>query len=546
MNIKIANKNTSHILHHTSNYKGITLIALVITIIVMLILVAVTISISINGGLFSYAGKAAKETSIGREKEQVGIAYSAAFMRNPLGKVKAKDLQEELDSVVGQDKTTVSGGNTLKIKFIDSQREYTISVDGTVEEYELPEVTDVYVAVCSNGVMVFSNNEADINSYLTQNGTSIAQGYEITNIKDSKFYYHPNHDVNEDENEEYDSVLWEWDRNIEHALFLNKVVPKSTAFWFPYLPNLVSIDNIYNLDTSNVTNMRGMFYACNSLETVDFSNFNTSNVTDMSYMFGCYNDEDLPPGFTSLDLSSFDTSNVVAMEGMFNICGSLEEVDLSSFDTRNVKTMRNMFFYCCGLNSLDLSSFDTSNVEDMNTMFAQCRNLDRFNLSSFNTSNVTDMGYMFWYCSANNLSFLDSFDTSNVENMAGMFMDFNGIQEFDLTNFDTSNVIGMHSMFRYANIRTLDLSSFDTSKVTDMSYMFYNCYPLETIYASDSFVTDNVTSSNYMFNSCPKLRGGRGTFVMNNPYTETVTNKSYARIDLEGAPGLFTAKPATP
>ena len=42
--------------------KGITLIALVITIIVMLILVVVTIRISTKGGLFDYAGKAARET----------------------------------------------------------------------------------------------------------------------------------------------------------------------------------------------------------------------------------------------------------------------------------------------------------------------------------------------------------------------------------------------------------------------------------------------------------------------------------------------------
>ena len=43
--------------------KGITLIALVITIIVILILVVVTIRISTNGGLFDYAGKAARETN---------------------------------------------------------------------------------------------------------------------------------------------------------------------------------------------------------------------------------------------------------------------------------------------------------------------------------------------------------------------------------------------------------------------------------------------------------------------------------------------------
>ncbi len=43
--------------------KGITLIALVITIIVMLILVAVSVTIALNGGLFSKAKEAAKDTN---------------------------------------------------------------------------------------------------------------------------------------------------------------------------------------------------------------------------------------------------------------------------------------------------------------------------------------------------------------------------------------------------------------------------------------------------------------------------------------------------
>lgn len=49
--------------------KGITLIALVITIIVMLILVAVTINIAINGGIFSYARKATRDTEHAKQDE---------------------------------------------------------------------------------------------------------------------------------------------------------------------------------------------------------------------------------------------------------------------------------------------------------------------------------------------------------------------------------------------------------------------------------------------------------------------------------------------
>lgn len=52
-----------------SNKNGITLIALIITIIVMLILVAVTISMAVNGGLFGYAGNAARQTEEEKNKE---------------------------------------------------------------------------------------------------------------------------------------------------------------------------------------------------------------------------------------------------------------------------------------------------------------------------------------------------------------------------------------------------------------------------------------------------------------------------------------------
>ena len=50
--------------------KGITLIALIITIIVMLILVAVTITMAVNGGLFGYAGNAARDTELAKQEEQ--------------------------------------------------------------------------------------------------------------------------------------------------------------------------------------------------------------------------------------------------------------------------------------------------------------------------------------------------------------------------------------------------------------------------------------------------------------------------------------------
>ena len=62
-----------------SNFKGITLIALIITIIVMLILVGVTINVALNGGLFDSADYAATETKKEAEKEQLSSAVVGAI-----------------------------------------------------------------------------------------------------------------------------------------------------------------------------------------------------------------------------------------------------------------------------------------------------------------------------------------------------------------------------------------------------------------------------------------------------------------------------------
>lgn len=169
---------------------------------------------------------------------------------------------------------------------------------------------------------------------------------------------------------------------------------KSAAWLFEDFVNVTRIDFADAFDTSNVTDMSGMFSACSDLTSIDLSSFDTSNVTDMSFMFDCC--YSLAP----IDVSSFDTSNVTNMRGMFGFCGNLTHLDLSSFDTSSVIDMSYMFSTCDSLVSVDLSSFDTSNVTDMSGMFYSCSSLTSVDVSSFNTSNVTDMGYMFFECNS--------------------------------------------------------------------------------------------------------------------------------------------------
>ena len=64
-----------------------------------------------------------------------------------------------------------------------------------------------------------------------------------------------------------------------------KFYPKTTAEWFAHYAALKRIEGIENLNTSEVTSMKGMFTGCAALDTLDLTTFNTEKVNDMSEMF---------------------------------------------------------------------------------------------------------------------------------------------------------------------------------------------------------------------------------------------------------------------
>ena len=93
------------------------------------------------------------------------------------------------------------------------------------------------------------------------------------------------------------------------------------------------------------------------------------NVDSCYYML--YNCKKL----TSIDTTGWDTSNITDMDGMFEYCKALTTLDVSKFDTSNVTNMTSMFWHCNALTTLDVSNWDTSNVTNMSCMFEYCREL---------------------------------------------------------------------------------------------------------------------------------------------------------------------------
>lgn len=263
--------------------------------------------------------------------------------------------------------------------------------------------------------------------------------------------------------------------------------------------NLYSLD-LSGLDTGMLQDMQWAFGYCSSLESIDFTGLNTKNVIDMGLLL--YNDYNL---LDIKGLETLNTSNVTSMYAMFSGCNALQNINLSKFDTSNVEDFGYIFSACLNLKSLDLSSFNTGKAQSMLGMFDRCQSITRLDLSNFNTGNVTDMSSMFYQCES--LSSLDvsSFNTANVTDMQFMFAWLWALPSIDVSNFDTSNVTSMYAMFNNCNGFThLDLSGFNTSKVTDFSYMFEDSANLQSVDIS-GFDTSAAQTVESMFATCPKL-----------------------------------------
>ena len=236
---------------------------------------------------------------------------------------------------------------------------------------------------------------------------------------------------------------------LEIKLIENKVITNMYSL-FNDCNSLISLPDISNWNTTDVTIMKSMFRYCTSLESLpDISKWNTKNVKDMSYIFyECKALKSLP------DISKWNTSNVTNMSSLFKNCDSIRELpDISKWNTSNVTNMSSMF-YNVRLKSLpDISKWNTSNVTNMSYMFYYVILESLPDISKWNTSNVTDMSYMFCECKLlKSLPDISKWDIKNVNNMNSMFYNCRGLISLpDISHWEINKKLEKYSMFTGCN-----------------------------------------------------------------------------------------------
>ena len=212
--------------------QGITLIALIITIIVLLLLTGVAINTLVgNDGIIKNA-----ENAVGKYNNQVTAEQGA------------------LNKLNGYFKENGGGDNPEVPEQPETPAEPT---EVYANLYKISD-TEYHLIYNSTGNVTTGYNEADrVSNQECSNGWRsfvTPWGYKLGPL-------------------------------ITTCIIEDKIIPKSTAYYFSELSQITEIQNIENIDTSNVISMGDMFYKCRNLTNLNVSHFNTSNVTVMGTMF---------------------------------------------------------------------------------------------------------------------------------------------------------------------------------------------------------------------------------------------------------------------
>ncbi|MDA8763221.1 BspA family leucine-rich repeat surface protein, partial [Flavobacteriaceae bacterium] len=254
-------------------------------------------------------------------------------------------------------------------------------------------------------------------------------------------------------------------------------------------------------------------FAAKSTTDTDWPQMVTTLVTDMSDKFK--NDV----SSFNQNISSWDTSNVTNMSGMFDNARDFNQ-NIGSWDTSSVTDMSDMFkgdvnawsnFQNGGSNSI--GNWDVSSVTDMSNMFYGKQRFN-VNIGSWDTSSVTNMSGMFGHSEFNQN--IGSWDVSNVTNMREMFYGNDNFNQ-DLNSWDVSKVTDMSRMFHVASSFNGNISSWDTSRVTTMNYMF-NMGGNPDVFNQDisNWNTSSVTDMTAMFHSTSVFNQDIGNWNTSN------------------------------
>lgn len=303
----------------------------------------------------------------------------------------------------------------------------------------------------------------------------------------------------------------------------------STAGMFSGLTELTTINDLDNLNTSSITDMRNMFNGCTNLKTIycgkDWSRL---KVPSTGMFAGCEN------------LPNFDPSQVTVAKahpydyGYFTKLPQAYAVQEGSVLT---------FYYD---NGIDTHSDAITYEIPWFDYYPEWTGMGGDGYAPARRSAKAKTAYG----PITRVVFNPSFaGYEELYYTTGMFYWMESLTSIEgLEYLNTENVIYMQDMFAgCSSLTSLNLTNFDVSSVESMYNMFYGCRNLGTIFCNEDWSEtavslDEENGDGGMFDDCYSLKGRYGANYedfMNDD--EASSYISYARPDEADNSGFFTA-----
>ena len=455
--------------------KGITILILVITIIVLLILAGITISaITGDNGLIQNAGKAKESAEIDSEKEAVETATVEAMGKNKYGNVVRSELQEELNKDLGDGITSVLDGDNEEyiVKFIQSERYYTVNANGDVE----------YIKV--------TNGEKILTVQCVDSKNQLLLEYQYMILQD-----------------QYSKKAPEIAGYIPHEESITGEITEDTTITFIYYLIFNNDDTLVftGLDQSgNITTNESQIvsYMVGDGSSTYGNGLKEKEISGVLKIPETYNGKKV----TRIGQNAFrENNNIFRVE----ISDNIERIDLYAFNRannmeslvigKNVTNIGNYSFWHCG--NLKSVTFKNNNDCWGVTSFGGCGNWTEINIDNTNTAYKVEDNILY------------SADGKILKlcprGRTGEFVVPETVEIIDQNAF--AYTYSLSSVVITDNVKQINGSAFNSSYISNIKIgknienigltAFYNCIYLKNITIDSLVIAENLTSGD----SCEHL-----------------------------------------
>jgi len=322
--------------------------------------------------------------------------------------------------------------------------------------------------------------------------------------------------------------------------------PKSCNEWFSLMSNVRKFDGLENLDVSQATSLRMMFYGCDNVSELDLRTWNTSSVTDMTYMFACTTLKAIyaSSAFTTLALTDPHQAVFLRCYNLKGEQGTAFDWTASSAQYARIDAAEAQGYFSRKPTAVAVHSIDNRTLTFYYDAEDHAGEGDVYAVVAAEAEDPS-VAPPWGTCrtQTSTVVFDASFANYQPKHCGMWFYNFGSVKEFaGMENLDVSRATSLACMFYgCGELVELDASHFNTASAMSMADMFSNCTHLKTIYATSAFTKVWAGAHETMFENCSDLVGEFGT-----AYRADRITTEYARLDDPARTdvGYFTRVPS--